>query len=61
MLRGGVIMDVVTPEQATIARTPGGGGDGAGARPGRHPPRRRRRAHERPAMIEGIQAAVTIR
>ena len=35
MLKGGVIMDVTTPEQARIA-----------AHPGRHPRRRRRVAHE---------------
>ena len=49
MLKGGVIMDVVTPEQATDRR---GGrrrrGDGARARARRHPPRRRRRADVRP-------------
>ena len=34
MLKGGVIMDVVTPEHAKIAEDAGGsGGDGTGARP----------------------------
>ena len=38
MLKGGVIMDVVTPEQARIAEDAGAvRGDGAGAGPGRHP------------------------
>ena len=47
MLKGGVIMDVVTPEQAEDRRGGGrGGGDGARAHPGRHPGRRRRRADE---------------
>ena len=45
MLRGGVIMDVVTPEQAKDRRRRRRGrGDGARTRPRRHPPRRRRRA-----------------
>ena len=52
MLKGGVIMDVVTPEQAKIAEEAGRrGGDGAGARSGRHSRGRRRGAHERPDMI----------
>ncbi len=39
MLKGGVIMDVVTPEQAKIAEDGGRGrGDGARARAGGHPP-----------------------
>ena len=38
MLKGGVIMDVVTPEQAKIAEDGGRRrGDGARARAGRHP------------------------
>ena len=41
MLKGGVIMDVTTPEQARIAEEAG-----ARAHPGRHPRRRRRLAHE---------------
>ena len=46
MLKGGVIMDVTTAEQARIAEDAGRGrGDGARARAGRHPPRGRRRAH----------------
>jgi pyridoxal 5'-phosphate synthase pdxS subunit len=61
MLKGGVIMDVVTPEQARIAEEAGAvRGDGAGARPRRHPRERRRGAHERPRqMIKEIMAAVT--
>ena len=56
MLKGGVIMDVVTPEQAQDRRGRGRRrGDGARARAGRHPPRRRRRAHERPDHDRGHQ------
>src|SRR5439155_19900457 len=61
MLRGGVIMDVVTPEQATIAED-----DGAVAVMARErvPADIRRDGGvarmSDPAMIEGIQAAVTI-
>ena len=40
MLKGGVIMDVVTPEQAKIAEDAG--------RRGRHGPRARPRRHPRP-------------
>ena len=48
MLKGGVIMDVVDAEQAKIAEDAGAvRRHGARARPGRHPPRRRRRAHVR--------------
>ena len=48
MLKGGVIMDVVNADQAKIAEASGRSrGDGARARPGRHPRRRRRRAHVR--------------
>ena len=48
MLRGGVIMDVVTPEQAKIAEDAGAVAVMALERvPCRHPARRRRRAHER--------------
>ena len=44
MLKGGVIMDVVTPEQARIAEEAGACAVMALERvPGRHPPRRRRR------------------
>jgi pyridoxal biosynthesis lyase PdxS len=49
MLKGGVIMDVVTPEQAKIAEDAGAVAVMALERvPGRHPQGRRRRAHERP-------------
>src|ERR687897_3716726 len=61
MLKGGVIMDVVTPEQAKVAESAGAAAvmalervpadirrDGGGAR------------MSDPSMIEGIQAAVTI-
>ena len=49
MLKGGVIMDVVTPEQARIAEDAGAvRGDGAGARARRHPRAGRRGPHERP-------------
>ena len=49
MLKGGVIMDVVDAEQAKIAEEAGRvRRHGARARAGRHPPRRRRRAHVRP-------------
>ena len=49
MLKGGVIMDVVDADQARIAEEAGAvRGDGARARPRRHPPRRRRRADVRP-------------
>ena len=48
MLKGGVIMDVVTPEQAKIAEDAGRRrGHGARARALGHPSRRRRGAHER--------------
>ena len=48
MLRGGVIMDVVTPEQAKIAEDAGASAVMALERvPVRHPARRRRRPHER--------------
>ena len=54
MLKGGVIMDVVTPEQAKIAEEAGRlRGDGAGARARRHPPGRRRRADVRPDDDQG--------
>lgn len=47
MLKGGVIMDVTTPEQARIAEEAGRlRRHGARAHPGRHPRRRRRLAHE---------------
>ena len=49
MLKGGVIMDVVNAEQARDRRRCGRGrGDGARARPRRHPRAGRRRAHVRP-------------
>ena len=48
MLKGGVIMDVVTAEQARVAEDAGAVAVMALERvPGRHPPRRRRRADER--------------
>ena len=54
MLKGGVIMDVVDAEQAKIAEDAGAvRRHGARARPGRHPPRRRRRAHVRPGDDPG--------
>ena len=54
MLKGGVIMDVVTPEEAKIAEEAGRlCGDGAGARARRHPPRRRRRADVGPGDDQG--------
>ena len=47
MLKGGVIMDVVTPEQAKIAAGSGRRGrHGAGARPGGHSRPGRRGAHD---------------
>ena len=47
MLKGGVIMDVTTAEQAKIAEDAGRlRGDGARARARRHPQGRRRRAHD---------------
>ena len=62
MLKGGVIMDVVTPGAGEDRRGRGcHRGDGARACARRHPRRRRCVAHESdPEMIEGIQAAVTI-
>ena len=49
MLKGGVIMDVTTPEQARIAEAAGAARRyGAGAHPRRHPRGRRRFPHERP-------------
>ena len=47
MLKGGVIMDVTTPEQAKIAEEAGACAVMAleRARPGRHPRRRRHRPH----------------
>ncbi len=49
MLKGGVIMDVTTAEQAQDRRgVGGGGGDGARACPRGHPRRGRGRAHGRP-------------
>ena len=47
MLRGGVIMDVTTPEQARIAEE--AGACAVMALAGGHTRRGRRRAHERPA------------
>ena len=46
MLKGGVIMDVTTPEQARIAEEAAPARHGSRAHPGRHPRRRRRVAHE---------------
>ena len=61
MLKGGVIMDVTTPEQAKIAEDAGACcGDGARARAGRHPQGRRRGAHGAIAVIEAIQRTVSI-
>lgn len=61
MLKGGVIMDVTTPEQARIAEEAGACAVMALERhPGRHPCRRRRLAHERPQDDQGIQEAVSI-
>src|SRR5262245_58689678 len=61
MLRGGVIMDVVTPEQARVAEDAGAV---AAMALGRVPADIRRDGGvarmSDPAMIEGIQAAVTI-
>jgi hypothetical protein len=48
MLKGGVIMDVVTPSTPDRRRGRRLRGDGAGARAGRHPRPGRRGAHERP-------------
>ena len=49
MLKGGVIMDVVTPEHAKIAEDAGAVAVMALERvPSRHPRGGRRRAHERP-------------
>ena len=49
MLKGGVIMDVVTPEHAKIAEDAGAVAVMALERvPVGHPGRRRRRPHERP-------------
>ena len=49
MLKGGVIMDVVTPDQAKIAEDAGAVAVMALERvPGRHPQGRRRRPHVRP-------------
>ena len=45
MLKGGVIMDVTTPEQAKIAEA-AGACYGTGADSGRHPCRRRRFPYE---------------
>ena len=54
MLKGGVIMDVVTPEQAQDRRgRRRRRGDGARARPGRHPARRRRGPHVRSGDDQG--------
>ena len=54
MLKGGVIMDVVTPEHAKIAEDAGAvRRHGARARPGRHPRRGRRRPHERSGHDRG--------
>ena len=56
MLKGGVIMDVVTAEQAKIAEDAGAVAVMALERvPVRHPPRRRRRPHERPGDDRGHQ------
>src|SRR4051795_8893638 len=61
MLKGGVIMDVVTPEQAKIAEDAGAS---AVMAPERVPAAIRREGGgarmSAPAMVEGIQAAVTI-
>ena len=48
MLKGGVIMDVVTADQARIAEEAGRRRHGAGAGAGRHPDPGRGGAHERP-------------
>ena len=57
MLKGGVIMDVVTAEQAKIAEDAGAvRGHGAGARARGHPRGGRRCAHERPGPHRGIMA-----
>ena len=54
MLKGGVIMDVTTPEQARIAEAAGSRGrHGARAHPRRHPRGRRRFPHERPGHDQG--------
>ena len=56
MLKGGVIMDVVTAEQAKIAEDAGACAVMALERvPGRHPARRRRGPHERPRDDRGHQ------
>jgi pyridoxal 5'-phosphate synthase pdxS subunit len=60
MLKGGVIMDVVTPAGQDRRGRRRRRRDGARAGARRHPPRRRRGPHERPEMIEGIQEAVSI-
>ena len=61
MLKGGVIMDVVTPEQARASpRQPGGGGHGARTGARRYPRPGRGGPNERSDMIEGIISAVTI-
>ena len=53
MLKGGVIMDVVTPEQAHRRGRRRLRGDGARARARGHPPRRRRGAHVGPGDDHG--------
>src|SRR3974390_1174216 len=61
MLRGGVIMDVVTPEQAKVAEDSGASAVMALERVPADIPRDGGVARmSDPAMIEGIQAAVTI-
>ena len=56
MLKGGVIMDVMTAEQARIAEEAGAVAVMALERvPVRHPPGRRRGAHVRPAAHQGDQ------